>query len=289
VSPLARRATQGTEVRSTGRLVERALSLLAAGPVSTGRLAEEVLALRGNPSAAAAAVFALLGDEPLARVDATGAWSLVAPAPAAPHFAEQRWTVVDVETTGGSPDRGDRVIEIGIVILDGGRISETWSSLVDPSRRVPGMITSLTGISNQMLVGAPRFDEIAPRVASVLQRGVFVAHNASFDWRFVSSELERTTGSRLDGRNLCTLRLARRLLPHLPSRSLGSLASYFGIEMESHHRALDDARATAVLLLRLLESLEERGVTDWAGLERWFAPPSSRRKRSALPRSVDSA
>jgi DNA polymerase-3 subunit epsilon len=115
---------------------------------------------------------------------------------------------------------------------------------------------------------------------------VFVGHNASFDWRFLSAELQRCTGQCLAGRRVCTLRLARRLLPHLPSRSLGALAHYYGVSMMSHHRALDDAEATAHLLLIFLEALEEQGVVDWLGLETYLARKAPRPRRFRRPRSM---
>src|SRR5690606_33406162 len=120
---------------------------------------------------------------------------------------------------------------------------------------------------------------------------VFVAHNAAFDWCFLCIERERAGGCRLEGRQLCTVRLARRLLPELPSRSLDSLALYFGLEIESRHRALDDAVATAHVLLRLLDRLEEMEVRCWEEVERFLkrrSPPRSRRRRTS-PRSMDSA
>jgi DNA polymerase III epsilon subunit family exonuclease len=278
-----------TAVRPTGGLVDRALLLLERGPVATEELAAEILALRGNPRAAAAAVFALLGSDDRVRVDSRGVWSLAEPRRSAGEsLSAQGWAVVDVETTGGSPDQGHRVIEIGIVRVVEGRITERYSTLVDPGRRIPGMITGITGITNEMVAGAPRFHEVAPRIADEIGGRVFVGHNATFDWRFVSAELERCMGVRLDGPRLCTLRLARKLLPHLPSRSLGALASYFGIAVESHHRALDDAEATAELLLHFLSALGDQGVNDWAGLQSFFTgPPRPRRRRTAMPRPAE--
>jgi DNA polymerase-3 subunit epsilon len=140
-----------------------------------------------------------------------------------------------------------------------------------------------------MVRGAPRFHEVAPRLTDVLQGRVFVAHNAAFDWRFVTAELERATGQRMEGRQLCTVRLARKLLPELSSRSLDSLALYFGLEIESRHRALDDAVATAEVLLRFCDMLAERGITDWEGVEGLLSRRASRRKSRRSPRSMDSA
>lgn len=280
----------GVTVRPTGILVERAVACLSRGPCTTPTLAAEVLALRGNPRAAAAAVFALLGSDPRFDVNAAGEWSLATlPPTAAVPFALEEFVVVDVETTGGSPAHGHRVIEIAAVRVRAGKVLEHYATLVDPGRPIPRMISSLTGITGDMVAGAPRFEGIAAHITGFLSDRVFVGHNASFDWRFVTAEVERATGGTLAGRQLCTLRLARRLLPHLPSRSLGALADYFGVPMDAHHRALDDAVATARLLLRLLEMLEERGVTGWEDLERFFSTPSRRRPRLARPQSMDAA
>jgi DNA polymerase III subunit epsilon len=289
VSGSANAPLSGVELRPSGTLVERALACLADGPLATPHLAERVLALRGNPKAAAAAVFALLGTDPRFEVDRAGIWSLAAaPDTFLPVLLRaQEWVVVDVETTGGSPAHGHRVIEIAAVQVVGGRIAGQYATLVNPGRAIPRMITSLTGIDDRAVADAPRFEEIATAVADALRGRVFVGHNASFDWAFVSAEMERCTGRTLSGRRLCTLRLARRMLPHLPSRSLGALAEYFGIEMDAHHRALDDAAATAHLLLGFLDSLEEREVTDWAALERFFQTRPKRVRRSAKPRSVE--
>ncbi len=133
------------------------------------------------------------------------------------------------------------------------------------------------------------FADIAPRLGEFLHGRVFVAHNASFDWRFLCSEMDRALGHTLAGRQLCTVKLARKLLPQLPSRSLDGLAVYFGLQIESRHRALDDAVATADVLLRLVDMLGERGVGDWEGVQQLLGARAPRRKRTAMPRSMDSA
>ncbi|HLM67130.1 MAG TPA: 3'-5' exonuclease, partial [Longimicrobium sp.] len=225
-----------------------------------------------------------------------GTWS-VAPAPdveaerGARLLREESWVVVDVETTGGTPARGHRVTEVAAVRVQGGRIADTFCSLVNPERPIPGMITSLTGISNLMVAEQPRFAQVARQLSGALEGCVFVAHNAAFDWRFVSHEMRMATGMTLSGRQLCTVRLSRRLLPQLPSRSLDGLASWFGVEVENRHRALDDAVATAHVLIRLLDMLEDQGVTDWDGLQGVLRRRKARasRKRRAKPRSMEAA
>jgi DNA polymerase-3 subunit epsilon len=280
----------GVGLRSSGTLVARAEEALLAGPLPTAELAARVLGITGAPPAAAAAVFSLLGTDPRFSVDAAGVWSVAAPpVVSAASLLEEEWVVVDVETTGGAPERGHRVTEIAAVRVSGGEIVERYSTLVNPERRIPRMITDLTGITDGMVQSAPRFHEVAPRVVGALEGRVFVAHNAAFDWRFVSHELERSLGRTLDGRRLCTVRLARRLLPQLPSRSLDGLAEYFGLEIASRHRALDDAEATARVLLRFVEMLAEREIVDWDGVQTLLEKRAPRRKPRRTPRSMDSA
>jgi len=199
------------------------------------------------------------------------------------------YVVVDVETTGGGTTQGHRVTEIAIVRIAGtGRILEEYSTLVNPERPIPPFITALTNITDEMVRDAPRFHEIAGDVRRLLEGRIFVAHNAAFDWHFVDYELERATGWRLEGPRLCTVRLARRLVPEVSSRSLGSLSEYFGIENEARHRALGDARATVAVFRRLLERMEEQEVRSWAELEAFLARTSSARpRRRAMPTSIE--
>ncbi|HEV2129927.1 MAG TPA: 3'-5' exonuclease, partial [Longimicrobiaceae bacterium] len=220
-------------------------------------------------------------------VSSDGLWSL-ATSPAA-LLREEEWVVVDVETTGGSPAHGHRVTEVAAVRVSRGEVKESFSTLVNPQRPIPRMITDMIGITNEMVRSAPTFPEVASRLQEMLRGRVFVAHNAGFDWRFVSSELEICRRTPLSGRQLCTVRLARKLLPQLPSRSLDALALYFDLEIAARHRAGDDALATARLLLHFIEMLEERGIDGWEAMEALLAPRAPRRKRSAMPRSMDQA
>jgi DNA polymerase-3 subunit epsilon len=273
-----------------GHLLRKAFELLERGPLSTPELATRLLGSTGNPGAAAGAVWALLADDSRFTVDTRGIWALCRTvAPIANTLRQADFVVVDVETTGGSPASGHRITEIAAVCVSGGEIRERWSSLVNPERRIPHNITVLTGITHSMVAGAPRFGDIVPSLLPFLNERVFVAHNAGFDWSFVSAEMQRATCLLSAERQLCTVRLARKLLPQLPSRSLGNLADYFGLEITSRHRALDDAVATARVLLHFIEMLEEREIADWAAMEEWLARRAPRRKRSFFPRPMDSA
>lgn len=198
------------------------------------------------------------------------------------------YVVVDCETTGGSPGRGHRVTEIAAVRVDrAGLVRDEFRSLVNPGRPIPRSITRLTNITEEMVAGAPSFLELAPRLQAILAGGVFVAHNAPFDLRFVEFEMRRGDFGPPRGRVLCTARLARRTLPELRSRSLDSLIHYYGIACDARHRAYGDAMATADILVRLLDRAEEDGIGTWSALDALLNRRKPRPKRSALPRSMD--
>lgn len=165
-------------------------------------------------------------------------------------MTNQEFSVLDVETTGFSPQRHDRIIEIGITRVTGdGHIVDTLESLVNPGRDVGA--TSIHGISASMVVEAPRFEDIAPAIVEFMDNSVVVSHNASFDNRFLVYELTVAGYDCPAFSPLCTLKLARELLHDVPSKKLGCLCDYFGIVTGRQHSALADARATADLLLIL--------------------------------------
>ena len=140
-----------------------------------------------------------------------------------PRLDDCGFAVVDVETTGGVL-RSDRITEIAVIAVQQGRIETAFQSLVNPARPIPRAVSAVTRITDDMVRGQPLFSEIADPLFAALAGRVFVAHNAGFDWRFVSLELKRARGMVLDGPRICTVKLARRLVPGLKSRSLDSLA-----------------------------------------------------------------
>jgi DNA polymerase-3 subunit epsilon len=207
-------------------------------------------------------------------------------------FSEVSFLVVDVETTGISAWAGDRVTEVAAVFVKGGEVREAFSSLVNPGRSIPPFITHLTGIDDAMVRHAPRFSEIAGELAQHMVGRVFVAHNARFDWNFLSAEFNRVASAPLDSltdQQLCTVRLARRLLAHLPRRNLDAVANHYGIEIDGRHRAMGDARATARVLVGLLKDAERSGLHTWEELDEVMSRRTSRArvKRSAMPRFTD--
>lgn len=193
------------------------------------------------------------------------------------------FAVVDVETTGTRAGRGDRITEIAIARVQGGQIVEVYSQLVNPQRPIPSFITQLTHISWDMVKDQPTFREVSSEITSRLAGHVFVAHNAAFDWRFVSEELA-LSGVQLSGPRLCTVRMARQLLPQLARRTLDHVTRHFGIDIEGRHRAAGDAEATAKVLLRMMRIAEDEGLNTWPLLEARVSGRSERVRRTASDR-----
>lgn len=176
-------------------------------------------------------------------------------------LSETEFVVLDVEA---AHDRGTpaRIIELGAYRVRAGKILDQFETLVNPEANVPRFLTGLTGITNDMLSTAPKFPEIVSNWLNFIGDSVLVAHNASFDLLLLNREIARVfPGHRLRNRDLCTVDLARRLVPQLESKKLDSLAAYFGFEIPRRHRAADDALATARVFLRLLDDLKANGIS----------------------------
>ena len=231
--------------------------------------------------AASAAVFTVLGPDSRFQVDGEGVWSILGPRPGIP-LSELSYAVVDVETTGGSYGRGHRMTEIAIYEVRGGVVEDEHRSLVNLGRTIPRHITALTGISNRMVSSAPFFDQIASDVLERLKGRVFVAHNARFDWGWISRQLADAIGEVPNVERLCTVRMSRRLLPRLRRRNLDEVARHYGIDVADRHRPHGDALATTRILIRLLDEAGRQGLADLDAL-RAFLRRRGRRSRS--PRS----
>jgi DNA polymerase-3 subunit epsilon len=149
---------------------------------------------------------------------------------------------------------------------------------LNPGQGVPGVITGLTGITTRMVQQAPYFEHVADEVLRRLEGRVFVAHNATFDWSFLSAELLGALGDVPRLPKLCTVRMCRRLVPQLRHRNLDVVSRHFGIEIHDRHRAYGDALATARVFLRLLDEASGRGIEDLATLQ-WYLKRRRKRKR----------
>lgn len=280
-------------------LVTRAADYLGSGPAFAHELVAHVCQLPAAPGRVAEhmALALFAGDRRFVR-EPDGRWRLRAAGERDDAAAATRtpdaidgltYSVVDVETTGTSPERGDRITEIAVVRVAGGVATTVFDSLINPDRPIPPYISALTQITWDMVKDAPRFGEVCDQLLGVLEGSVFVAHNAPFDWRFVSAEVRRATGRRIEGRRLCTVRMARRLLPQLRRRSLDAVTHHYGIDIGARHRAGGDAVATAHVLLRLLADARSRGCGDWDALERLLGQSSARRaprRPPAMPQPV---
>jgi DNA polymerase-3 subunit epsilon len=235
----------------------------------------------------AAALFA--GHKRFER-DREGRWRLRESAPSASRPSERSsdlrrasFVVVDVETTGTRAYHGDRVTEVAVVHVRDGIARTVFDTLINPERAIPPAIVALTNITWEMVKHAPRFADVCDQLLGVLEGHVFVAHNATFDWRFLSSEIERVTRRPLIGRKLCTVRMTRRLVPQLRRRNLDSITTFYGIDNTARHRAGGDAEATAKVLLRLLDAAQDRGCSTVDDVERLLAAGTNKRKRRRRP------
>ncbi|MEA2062517.1 MAG: 3'-5' exonuclease [Gemmatimonadota bacterium] len=264
--------------------VELARQLLEKSdvPLTSIELCRQVMALPGlEPGMAGRLAGTLLSGDPRFVHSGRGVWSLAEvtePVPVLEIFDHCEFVVIDVETTGMSPPT-DRVIEVACVKIAGGAVVDEYSTLVNPGRQVPWIITRLTGITGQMVSSAPSFGSVAERFLDFLGEAVFVAHNAPFDWRFIQSEVRLARARRLVNRTLCTRRLTVKLVPELSRRRLGDLAEFFNLDFDGcRHRALGDARVTARALLILLERAREKGIDDLTALEVFLQPARTRKK-----------
>lgn len=175
---------------------------------------------------------------------------------------DSSYVVLDLETTGAKAPPC-RITEIGAFKVVNGEISDEYHSLVNPQSPIPEFITQLTGISDQMVKDAPKFSDIAMDFLDFIDDSVVVAHNAQFDLRFVNHEIGLMEPEhRLGNPHLCTVQISRRLVEGVENHRLNTLARHFSVPLLNHHRAKDDAFATAKIFVNLLDMLLENGVED---------------------------
>ena len=168
--------------------------------------------------------------------------------------------VLDFETTGLSPGEGDRAIEIGAVRIEDGEVTARFQELMNPGQRVSGFIESYTGITNTMLAAARPCAEVMRDFSEFIRGYNLVAHNASFDKRFLDAELERISVD-YSGQFSCSMLAARRVCQQARDHKLGTLVEYMNIPVEGvFHRALYDSEMTAKLWLAMLDDLRQRYV-----------------------------
>ncbi|MEF9966452.1 MAG: 3'-5' exonuclease [Comamonas sp.] len=220
----------------------------------------------------------------------------------------ERIAILDFETTGMSPAHGARAAEVGIVLIENGRIVDRYQNLMNAGQRMPSFITQLTGITTAMLQAAAPAEQVMREAADFVGNAPLVAHNASFDSKFWRDELERAgciasaAAAPVGSLFACTVLLSRRLYPEAPSHSLGKIVRHLQLPpADKAHRALADAEMTAHLLLRMQADLRSRWhipepshallselqVCQRKHLGRWFSSTSARQTQPQLPELAD--
>lgn len=189
----------------------------------------------------------------------------------------QPFVVFDIETTGLS-SANDRITEIGAVKIVDGAIVDRFSRLIDPERKLSPKIIELTGITDEMLAGKPKIEEVLPEFMNFVGDAMFVAHNSDFDTGFIKVNCERL-GLAYNTKAIDTVSVSRALLTDLKSHRLNVVAKKLGIKLENHHRAVDDAQATAEIFLRFLEMFKEQGVITLDQVNQKFVDTDHKTKR----------
>ena len=253
-------------------LVQDAIEMLRlqGGRASVQEVADLVLQLPNlDPPVASAIIAEFVGDD--WRLRLTDSWEVELACIDAECRAlnEMDFVVVDVETTGPKTPPC-RITEIGAYRVSRGRIVAEFQTLVNPLMTIPPFIVQLTGITDEMVRRAPVFDEMVGAWLDFAGTDVLVAHNASFDVRFINHEISRVfPGRRMSNPDICTVSLSRRMMPGLINHRLHTLAEHFAIPIRNRHRAAGDAHATAQVFIQLLDLLHGHGVRDLAEARRF--------------------
>jgi len=256
---------------SDSLLINETIALLRmfGGSATAVRIVDYVMNIRKpEPTIATRIVQDLIDRDPRLRL-VDDKVELVADSFESRRISDSDFVVFDLETTGAKAPPC-RVTEIGASRVRNGRVVDEFHSLVDPEVPIPTFITMLTGISDQMVAGAPRFADVIERFLEFVGDSVLVAHNSQFDMRFLNNEISLVYGEyRMGNPCLCTVQLSRKLLPDIANHKLKTLAEHYSVPLLNHHRAGDDARATAEIFINLLEMLAMSGVHDLDGIRRY--------------------
>ena len=179
----------------------------------------------------------------------------------------KRVVVLDLETTGLSPHR-HKITEVAGVKFQNGVIVDSFQTFVNPEVPIPRFITKLTGITDEMVSGKPTIKDVLPKLKEFLGDDPIVGHNISFDYRFLNHNFKIYLGEDLSNPLVCTAKLARRLVPDLPNKKLGTVADYFGVVNEQAHRAMADVSATAKIYSSFIDELKKCSFNDFEDLLR---------------------
>ena len=212
-----------------------------------------------NAELAASLVAEMLQNDPRFAVEA--GYLLATSTTSDALLRDLEFVVLDVEAAH-ERKMPARIVEIGAYRVRVGEVLDKFETLINPETSMPKFLANLTGISDEMLMSAPKFGDVARAFLDFIGDSVLVAHNANFDLPLLNREIARIfPGYRLRNAHLCTVDLARRLVPQLDSHRLDSVAAYFQVAIPRRHRAADDALATARVFLKLLDYLAQNGTT----------------------------
>lgn len=251
------------------------------GFASASSVVEYVMNIRNANAAMSRALVAELAERDPRLVADGDVVTLHEPDRDAIDLSQASFVVLDLETTGAKAPPC-RIIEIGAFRVEGGAIVEEFVTLVNPECEVPEFITALTGISGEMLRFAPRFEDVLDAFLAFLGESILVAHNSPFDLAFLNHEIGRVhEDCSIWNPTLCTVELSRTVLPDIENHKLKTLANYYSVELINHHRAGDDARATAKIFINLLENMHERGVRSYGAARKFGRKKHYARRQAA--------
>ncbi len=180
------------------------------------------------------------------------------------------YVILDIETTGLEPAQSE-LTEIGALKIKGSELKEVFSSLIRPKSPIPPRITQLTGIDDAMVKDFPGAVEILAKFHDFAGTSVLVAHNADFDIQFIKHHMKQLLDKGLNNNFMCTVKIARFLMPDLKNHKLHTVASHFGLRTENRHRAIGDAELTYQIWIRFLNMLKEKGITNISKLDSCLA------------------
>ena len=191
------------------------------------------------------------------------------------------YSIVDIETTGLDPVANE-IIEIGAIKIENREIKDIFNKLVRPERQVPENITNLTGITQEMVASEFPIKPIISQFVTFIGSTIIVAHNAEFDTSFLKNSMKKWLNKDMDNLIVCTVLIARDILPNLENHKLHTVAKYFGLEVTNRHRAIGDAELTYQIWLHLLHKLKERNIVTRNDLEMYV----SNLNKSSLDKAV---